>query len=198
MAIPTCSKIYSTRAEGTISLASTIIGKVHELGVVNERTTMLKIKLHLFIMAVAVNQKQEAETLYNTLFAEIEMIDKLKLSDPPENEEWLNGINVALNFTKAYFFYKLKRGKYANIDHIHVSEEQKRFHSVEKILKYNCNKLLEQMSSNFDVQRASVALLISKTKMSYSKQEKLKGQLETELKKCFKHLCRQKLQEAGT
>lgn len=179
IAIPTCFKIYSSRIEGTITLVSTIIGRVTELGIANDNITMLKIKLHLLMVAVAVNQKQEAETLFNTLLSEIDLIDKLKLAI--SNEYWVNGASLATNLTKAFFFYKLSRGKYANAERIHLNEEQKEFNSVERILKYSCETILSKLGPDFDFERAAVGILTCKAKKNANKKN-IKDQFESQLK----------------
>ena len=179
IAIPTCFKIYSSRPEGTIALVSTIIGRVIELKIKSDEITMLKVKLHLLIMAVAVTQKQEAETLFNTLFAEIEQIDKVKLD--LANENLVNGINVEVNLTKAYFFYKLRRGKYTHVERVHLKEDQKRLFRVGRILKHNCESVLPKLGPDFEIEQAAATLLASKAKLN-SKKKKLYDHFETQLK----------------
>ncbi len=180
IAIPTCFKIYSSRTEGTIALTSSIIGRLSELGLANELISKLKIKLHLLIMAISVNQKQEAETLFNAMVAEYELIDKIKLDI--KDESWIKGVKVTVDLTKAFFFYKLRRGRYANADRIHMSEDQKRVNKIQKILKYNCEKVLEGLDSDFDFERAVTAFLIFKAKMS-TKKLRMIDQFETQLTK---------------
>ena len=168
IAIPTCFKIFSGRMDSTISLASTTVGKINQfLADPDDNVTLLKAKLHLFIMGVSIHQKQDAATLFNAVLSEIELIERLRFSG--EAEEWYSGVHVGTNFTKAYFLYKLKKGLFTNADRIPVSESETRFHNIGMLLKHKCDSILKKLGPSYDFERSAVTLMVCKTRVSANK-----------------------------
>ena len=165
-----------------ITLGSMIIGKLHEIKTKDQRLAQLKIKLHLFLSALYIYHDKEAQLTFNAINAENEAIEK-NLMDVPE-ESTRNGFMFSAAYTKTFFFYKMKKGRYPQGDRFVSKGREERFHNVAKTLKDVCEPILKKLDHNFDVERAQVVILACKTIIS-AKRGKIEPKFKEKLKHCI-------------
>ena len=156
LAIPTVFKVFAARASSCISVCSTVLGRIGDLDLPEDNFVMLKIKLHFFLFGVYASHKKDAQAIYAELIA----LEKLKGN--LEDDKIRLHISVEIAFAKAYFFYKLKKGKYSKSDQIIVGENEKRYRNVINLIRENCDTVLAKMDDSFEVERGRVAILVCK------------------------------------
>ena len=152
----TLYKIFSKNPEAVISLASKMLGLLNELDVKGSQMALLKIKFHLFIIGIIVKQRRgDISHAENEFKSEVKLIHELKseIAEP----DTIQRITFELEFARAYYLNRQKKDKHG--------EGQKRFQEIVKILKESCDKILGTLHYQTDVDRAKVALLLSKVQI---------------------------------
>ena len=149
----TIYKIFRKNAEAVISLASKMLGLLNEFDVKGSQVALFKIKLRLFIIGIIVKQRRgDISHAENEFKSEVKLIHELKseIAEP----DTIQRITFELEFAKAYLLYRQKKDRHG--------EGQKRFQEIVKILKDSCDKILGTLHYQTDIDRAKVALLLSK------------------------------------
>ena len=185
LAVPTCYKIFSNRSSSAITLGSIVLGRVHELTIKDQRLVNLSLRLHLFLNALYIYHDKDAQTTLNAINYKNENLQKT-LKDVTD-EGMRDGFRFSLEFARAFFFYKLKRGRYSGSAEVAAKMQgEGRYHNVVKILKDICEPILKPLDNSYDVERAQVTILACKTIISAKRgniepkfKEKLKTSIES-------------------
>ena len=130
-----------------------MLGLLNELDVKGSQMALLKIKFHLFIIGIIVKQRRgDISHAENEFKSEVKLIHELKseIAEP----DTIQRITFELEFAKAYYLYRQKKDKHG--------EWQQRFQEIEKILKDARDKIIGALYYQTDIDRAKVALLLSK------------------------------------
>lgn len=187
LAVPTCYKIFSSRMSSAITLGTVVLGRLNDLAVQDERLLHLKLKLHLFLSGLYIYHDKEAQLTYNAINAENDAVEK-GLLEVPENMLRI-GFNFSAVFTKTFFYYKLKKGRFPQSDKLVSTGREERFHNVAKTLKDVCEPILKHLDHNFDIERTQVVLLVCKTIIS-AKRGKIEAKFKEKLKNCINFLAK--------
>ena len=138
-----------------------MLGLLNELDVKGNQVALLRIKLHLFIIGIIIKHRRgDISSAENEFKSEVRLINEWKseITDP----DTIQRINFELEFARAYFLYRQKKDKLGE-------ETQKRFQDIVKILKETCDKILGTLHYQTDIDRAKVALLLSKVQLLSNK-----------------------------
>lgn len=176
VSIPTLYKIFSP--SGAIWTASTVLGRVNELGLKSDRFTLLKVKLHLFLFAVINSEKKDAMALY------LELTELKVLKDNIEDPQLKQSVKIEFNFAEAHFRYRLKKRKYINSKNSQISEDLKKYKFALATLKEAL--VLAEKSQNSAHMVGRISLLECKIFVSI-KQETLPPTLMKRLCAAIEH-----------
>lgn len=120
------------------------------------------------IIGIRVMQgKESGDRVLQMINTDIGFIDQCKAEIT--EKELIHRIDFEVAFAKAKFFYRLKKGRFEKSDNHSIEDGQRRYHPVIKILKESCDPILKSLPSRSEFDRARVALLICKTRISWNK-----------------------------
>lgn len=160
LAVITLYKIFSKQSEAVISFASKVLGLLNELDVKGSQIALLKIKVHLFIIAVTLKRRKNDANPTQQYNDEVGLI-RGYITEITE-QDIIQRINFEVKFAEAYLYYRLRTGKYHRAGDSMLDEGQTRFHHVIKILQNYCDPTLKSLGFRTDFDGARVALLVCK------------------------------------
>lgn len=189
--IPTLYKIFSKDPECASFLASKTLNNLNELKLKHENISLLKIKLHLFIIGITIHRNDQAKAAQQIVNSEIDLIELCK----PEisSEELLQLIDFEILFSKVHLYKHIEEWQMIAKDMTEdVSFDRSEF--ILGILENKCEVLLKSFEGNCDFEKAKVTVMICEIRIHIKRiTENFKDRL-LEATKIFRNSERLKLQ----
>lgn len=152
-------KVFCRGPDPTNYIASKALNCLNELGFKDPRISLLKVKLHLFLIGLAVKDRGGLRDIEKEVSSEIQLIELCKAEI--DDEEVLKLIDLEIAFAITMSSKITAKG----LPTLEGKEPINNHHVVISLLEGKCLYLLDNFLADQDFERAKVSLLICETRI---------------------------------